>query len=472
MSRFVALSILFICIRSLPAQPGALAKLDVVATEPKGAPVTDLSAKDIRVHENGVVCPLVFFRFAGGKHEMAQLAPNEFANHPGPPVTVILLDRWNEEEMTMVSAWQDVNAAIGRMESVDRVYIYFLGNRGNLVPVRPLPGVETDLRTPEATPAAALISKLSDAVRSLNGLRDKANVDPMERADKTLQALHIVSAMASIAGPKNLVWVTHGFPIQLLNLTQQWVDYSGPLLGVAQLAVKSQVAIYTVDQSAEGAGADPAGLSRQTLELLSAQTGGRWFASGRTSDALTAIANDAHGTYRLAFFPPPENRKSKDQKLHIDSPRKGVRFLARVGFSGDEASPDDDEIVSDIFRRQSHSPFEATEIGLRVVRVPKPSGLQLEIHVDPADVFLEHAGDTYRGGLAVEIAQYRDGSFESAQPVLRRELTLSRAELESAMKDGIVIPGDIDVLDRVGQVRVMVLDLGLRGLGSVTVPVK
>jgi len=297
MPRIVVLSILFFCIRPVSAQPQALLKLNVVATETKGAPVSDLSAKDIVIRENGAPCPPVFFRFAGGKRELAQLAPNEFVNRPGPPVTLILLDRWNEQEMTMVSAWQDVNAAVGRMENVDRVYIYFLANHGDLVPVRPLPGAEADLRMPEAPPAAALVSKLNETVRSLTGLRNKANIDPVERADKTLQALHIVSAMAAIAGPKNLVWVTHGFPIQVLSLTQQWIDYSGPVLGVAQLAGKAQVAVYTVDQSSEGAGADPAGMSRQTLELLSAQTGGRWFASGRTSDALAAVSNDAHATY-------------------------------------------------------------------------------------------------------------------------------------------------------------------------------
>ena len=472
MPRLLAVSILFFCIHPMPAQDRALMKLNVVATEPKGAPVADLSAHDIQIHLNGVVCPPVFFRFAGVKREMTQLAPNEFANRPGPPVTLILLDRWNEREMTMASAWQDVSSAVGRMENVDRVYIYFLENHGNLVPVRPLPGAEADLRTPEAPPAAALVSKLGNTVRTLSGLRDMRNTDPMERADRTLQALHVVSAMAAIAGPKNLVWITHGFPIQVLNLTQQWIDYSGPLLGAAQLAVNSQVAVYTVDQSAEGAGADPAGMSRQTLELLSAETGGRWFASGRTSDALTAVTNDVRATYQLAFFLPPANRKSKDQKLHIESARKGVHLLTRAGLTGDEASTDPDEIESDVFTRQSHSPFEATEIGLRVVKTPKANGVHLEIRVDAADVFLDHEGDTYRGSLAVQFALYRDGSLEGAQPSFRQDLNFTQVEYEDAMKNGIVISRDVVVRGQMEQLRVMVFDRGIHGLGSVTLPVK
>ena len=472
MRRILVYSMLFFRAGLLSAQSPAVVKLNVVATDAKGAPVTDLTAKDIVVRQNGTPCPLVFFRFAGGKRELAQLAPGEFVNRPGPPVTLVLLDRWNEEEMTLAGAWQDVNAAVGRMENVDRVYIYFLGNRANLVPVRALPGGEADLRVPEAPPAAALVSKLSDTVRALTGLRDKNNIDPVERADKTLQALHIVSAMAAIAGPKNLVWITHGFPIQVLSMSQQWIDYSGPLLGLAQLAVQSQVAIYTVDQSAAGAGADPAGMSRQTLELLSSQTGGRWFASGRTSDALSAVANDAHGAYQVAYFLPSETRKSKDHKLRIDSARKGVRLLTRAGFTGDEASPDPDEIVSDVFTRQSHSPFEATEIGLRVVRTERPSGVHLEVHIDPGDVFLEHDGDRIRGSLACQFAVYRHGSFEGSQPAFREDLNFTQAEYQSAVKNGIVISRDVAIQDQIEQIRVMVFDRTIHGLGSVTLPVK
>jgi VWFA-related protein len=471
--RFLALFVLFICATPAWAQSQALVKLNVVATDAKGAPVTDLTAKDIQIREDGGSRPLVFFRFAGGKRAMAQPALNEFVNRPGPPVTVILLDRWNQEEMTMASAWQDVNAALGHLENADRVFIYFLGNHADLVPVQPLPGVETDLRGPPPLPSAALVSKLGETVKSLAGLRDKANIDPVERADKTLQALHIVSRMAAIAGPKNLIWVTHGFPLNVLSITGQWVDYTGPVMDVARLAVRAQVAIYTVDQSAAGAGADPAGMSRQTLELVSAQTGGRWFASGRTADALTAVGNDARGTYRLAYVSPAmEAKKSKDHKLRVESARKGVRLLARASFTGAGANPDPDEMLDDIFTRQSHSPFEATEIGLRVVRTPTPAGVHLETHIDPADVYLGHDGGEFHGSLEVKFALYRDGTLESAPPAIQQDLKLTQAEYDAAAKDGIVISRDVAAPGQMQQVRVMVIDRGIQSLGSVTVPVK
>lgn len=472
MPRSLGLLVLLASTSPALAQSRVLVKINLVATDSKGAPVTDLRASDIQVREDGGTRPVVFFRFAGSKLEMAQPGMNEFVNRPGPPVTVVLLDRWNESETTLATAWQDVSAAVARLENVDRLYIYYLANHGELVPVRALPGVETDLRLPEPPAASALVAKLNQSVRALNGLRDTANLDPLERANKTMQALGIVGRMAAIAGLKNLIWVTHGFPIQVFSLQQQWVDYTGPLMGLAQLAVRSQVAIYTVDQSAEGAGADPAGLSRQTLELVAAQTGGRWFSSGRAADALSAAARDARGSYQLAYLAPMKAKGPKEQKLRVESARKGVHLLTRAGFTGDEATADPDEIADDVFARQIHSPFEATEIGLRVARTAKPAAVHLDIHVDPADIFLARSGGRFQGSLSLKFALYTDGTYEDAPPAIRQDIDFTQEQYDSAMKSGIVIAHDVVVTDKIQQVRVMVFDRGIQGLGSVTVPVK
>ncbi len=474
MSRHLAVAVLLTCTTLSLAQPQFPIKLDVEATDAKGAPVTDLQPDDVRIREDGKLLPVVFFRFAGNvaasREPIGQPGPDEFVNRPAPPATLILLDRWNEREMTMASAWQDVSAAVKHLEDVDRVYIYFLGNHGELVPVRPLPGAEMDLRAPEPPTAAAMLAKLNEAVRSLSGLRDVGNLEPTARPDLTLRALGVVSRMGVIPGPKNLIWVTHGFPIQVLNASQQLVYYTGPLMGLAQTAARAQVAIYTVDQSAQGAGADIAGLSRQTLELIAAQTGGRWYASGRTADALAGAAADARGRYELAYYSPAHEDRSKEHKLRVESARKGIRLLARAGYSGEDASTDPDEVADDVFSGQSHRPFEATDIALRVAVTRKPGAIHMDIHVDAADIFLEHRGDRFQGSLSVKFALYRDGALQSAEPTIQKALNYTRQEYDSAMKNGIVIPGDVAISGEGGQVRVMVFDRMILRLGSVTVP--
>ena len=472
MSRAPALCVGLACVSQALAQSPVSIELNVAATDAKGAPVTDLRAADIRIREDGKLQPVVFFRFAGSQRPMAQPVPDEFINRPSRPLTVVLLDRWNEREMALASAWQDVGAAVGHLENVDRVYVYFLANHGEMVPVRPLPGVETDLRAVNQPTSAELVAKLNDAVRTLSGLRDIANIDPLMRADRTIQALAIVSRMAAIAGPKSLVWITHGFPLQVLSLTGDWVDYTGPLLGLCQIAARAQIAIDTVDQSAQGAGADVAGASRQTLELVSAQTGGRWYASGRTDDAIAGVSTDARASYRIAYRAPVHAGGPRMHKIRVESARKGVHLMTRQGYFGDEPPEDADNAAEDAFTSESHSPFDATEIALRVATSRKPAALHLDIHVDPADVLLERRGDRFHGSLFLKVALYHDGEFESVQPTIEQRVDLTQEQYDSALKNGIVIPRDVVVTGQIQQMRVMVFDRGVHGLGSVTVPVK
>jgi VWFA-related protein len=472
LSRILIVSVLLACTSQAVAQPQALVKLNVVATDAKGAPVTDLRAADIQVREDGKAQPVVFFRFAGSQGAPVQPAPDEFINRPSPPPRLILLDRWNEREMTLASAWQDVGAAVGRMEAVDRLYIYFLANHGELVPVRSLPGVETDLRAAPQPDSKELVAKLDDSVRKLSGFRDVANLDPVFRADATMQALGIVSRLAGLPGSKYLIWVTHGFPLQFLNLTEQWQDYTGPLLALSQTAAQGQVAIYTVDESAQGAGADVAGLSKQTLELLSAHTGGRWYSSGRTSDALAGAATDARGSYQIAYFAPAHDGAPKEHKIRVESPRKGLRLLTRASYLGDAAAPPPDELADYAFTNQEHSPFDATEIGLRVAMSRKPAAIHMEIHVEPGDLLLEHRGDRSHGSVAMKFALYSSGEFQDAQATIQQDIDLTQEQYDGARKTGIVIPRDLVVSGEIQQVRVMVFDLEGHGLGSVTIPIK
>lgn len=448
-----------------------LVTLTVVATDAKGVPITDLRTADIQVHEDGKPYPVAFFRYSGSRRPVAQPGPGEFINRPDPPLALVLLDRWNEKELTMASAWQDVVTTLEHLETVDRVYIYFLTNHGELLPVRALPGAEADLRAAAPPTSADLIARLNDAVRTTQGLRDSKNLDPVQSAQLTLQDLTLVSRMASLPGRKNLVWVTHGFPLEILNLTSQWVDFTTPIQQSAQAAVRSQVAIYTVDQSAQGAGADVAGLSRQTLERFASLTGGRWYSSGRTADALAGISADARGSYRIAYYSPARESGWREHKIRLDSSRKGVHLLTLEGYFGDEAPLDPDQMAEEAFAGESHSPFEATDIPLRVAASRKQAAVHVEIHVEPGDIFLEHRGERFQGSLSVKFALYRNGVYEDAAPTTSQDLDYTQEQYDLALKNGIVISRDVSVTDKIQQVRVMVYDRGIHELGSVTVPV-
>lgn len=453
--------------------PRRLVKLSVAATDAKGDPVLDLRAGDVQVREDGQPRPIVFFRFEGTNRTISPSAPREFINRPAPALTLIVLDRWNERLMTMASAWHDVSVALAHLESLDRIYVYFLTGHGDLLPVHPLPRPDADLRVPAPTTAAELVAKVNDAARAFEGFRDIDARDPVLRAKTTCDALSMLSLRASMAGRKNLIWVTHGFPLSARLVTGEWGDFTVSVQNLAQMVSRSQMVIYTVDQSEQGAGDDPAGLGRQTLKIFSALTGGRWYASNRTAEAIARAMADARGSYRLAYDSPVRENGRKEHKIRVDSVRRGVRLLTRETYFGDEPDPDPDQSAEAAFNSQSRCPFEATEIALRVAMSRRAAtAFHFDIYVDPADVLIHRPGERFEGGLNVMLALYSNSIFQDALLPNQKDLNFTQEEFDSASKNGILIPEDVTVKNQIQQVRVMVFDRALHRMGSVTIPIR
>jgi len=472
LTSFAGASLAFAQSSGKSALPQRLVKLSVVASDAKGDPVLELRAADVQVREDGQPRPVVFFRFEGNNRTISPPGPGEFIDQPAPAPTLILLDRWNERLTTMASAWYDVGVALAHLESLDRIYVYFLTGHGDLLPVHPLPRPDADLRVPPPTTAAELVAKVNDAARAFEGLRDIDARDPVLRAKTTCNALSMLSLRASIAGRKNLIWVTHGFPLSAPLPTGGWGDFTVPVRNLAQMVARSQMAIYTVDQSERGAGDDPAGLGRQTLKMFSALTGGRWYASDSTDEAIARAMADARGTYLLAYDSPVRENGRKEHKIRLDSVRKGVRLLTREAYFGGESDPGPDQSAAAAFNNQSHCPFEATEIALRVAMSRRAAtAFHFYIRVDPADVLIHRRGERFEGGLNVMFALYSNGIFQSQSFPVQKDFNLTQEEFDSASKDGILIPRDVTVGNRIQQVRVMVFDRALHRMGSLTIPI-
>jgi VWFA-related protein len=452
--------------------PQRLVELSVIATTNKDEPVTDLEASEVHLKEDGKARPLAFFRFAGSRRQIAAPAAGEFINRPAPPPTVILFDRWNETIMLAAEAWSDIGNAIQRLESVDRVYIYFLTPKGELYPVRPLPPADADLRGAAPVQAAQLRAALDETVKKLNGFRDMDVLDPGIRANTTLKALaNLGTQMSAIAGEKTLLWVTRGFPLQLF-IQGQSIDFTAQVRGIATAMVQSKVALSAVDQSARGAGADPVGESRQTLQTFSELTGGRWYESGDTVHALNQSISDTRGEYRVAYYSDFRQNDKKEHKIRIESSRKNVRFVTREGYFGNTPEPDPNIMEKASFNAESRSPFDASEIAVRVEFKEEQGGEHLTIHVNPSDILLAENGGEYQGHLSVAFAVYSSGTFKGATKPVDTAVNLSKDQLAQAQKDGIVLNQDVPHAEGADRLRVMVYDAGLHALGTVTIPLK
>jgi hypothetical protein len=229
-----------------------------------------------------------------------------------------------------------------------------------------------------------------------------------------------------------------------------------------------------VQQSVEGAADDPTNEGRQTLQQFSSLTGGRLTANGTSEAAIAGALTDGRGTYRLAYYAPVRESGGREHKVRLDSVRKGVRLLTREGYFAAEPDPDPDRAADDTFSRQSHLPFDSSEILLRVTMSPRRErgNLHLDIRVDPSDILVERRGKNFQGNLAISFSLYRNSVFDRALPSVNVDLNFTEEQWNGVLKDGIVIPQEISVGDEFQQVRVMVFDRRLLALGSVTVPAR
>jgi VWFA-related protein len=463
-----------------------LINLNVIATDAKGEPVTDLKSTDVRIKEDGKQRPIYFFHFDGYRRETAAPARDQSANHPGPPTTVILFDRWNETAITNASAWGDLDRLLDHMETAQRIYIYFLTARGDLYVVHGIPPAGSDRELEAPFTPAQLKAALDEAVKKLAALRPPDVLDPLIRTNTTLKALAAVgSFMAPIGGRKDLVWVTHGFPLVFMPTgdnggrgrqnsaaaatnAADMLDFTPQVRNLSTLANQSEISIYTVDESKNGAGADPTGEGRQTLQTLSSLTGGRWYPSGEIEDALNGISADARATYHVSFYSEVRPKDKKEHKLRLESDRKGIRLLTEEGFFADAPEPPAADIERTLINAAARSPFDATEIGLR----GQLDQGRLTLRIEPADIFLDHAGNQYTGHLGVSIASYAGDTLGNLTQPVEMNIRLGEDEYNKALKDGLSVNQNLTLNDTVHQIRAIVYDQNLRSLGSLTIPVK
>ena len=320
------------------------------------------------------------------------------------------------------------------------------------------------------SPLLSFAPKLDQGIQEYQGFRSRDDLSV--RINTTFQALEtLCTKMAAMAGRKSLIWVTEGIPLTVRAGPTGRVDFTPQVRSLSELAARSQIAMYTVDQT-NGTGASE--VSLRTLEMFSTLTGGRWYARDDAAHALADAMTDARGSYRLAYYSAAPEKDGKEYKIRLDTLRKGVRLLAREGFTSGVGGPSANQIETAAFNNQIDSPVDAAEIGLRVAlsRPQQPGAVNFDIRVDPADVLIDHSGENYQAKFDVIVAFYSEGKLKSTSPATRMSLTFTQAQMDRANKQGISIPLNLPVGGEIQNTRVIVFDPVLQALGSVTVPAK
>ena len=449
-----------------------LVTLDIAATNAQGEPVTDLQAADVQVREDGKVRPVVFLRFDGDQRAVAPAAKGEFVNTPSPSPMVLLFDHSSARMIATPSAWQEFENTLKQMPSLDRVYVDFATGRGELFRIHRLPLGE---QLEDADDVSKdVVSEMDQRVRKFQAMRDPEFDDPVQRATATFEPLYrLVQQMSSIPGRKSLIWLTHNVPMSV-RAADGNADFTDQIQEIIRTAARSNTAVYTIAQPAEGEKSDRDGESKQALQRIASSTGGRFYPKANVDTVMRDAAADAHGTYRLAYESATEATDPTEHKIRVESGRKGIHVRSpEVYRPAQSAQLDPDLLEQMALSTGSASPFDATDIQLRVTTSGSVSSgtMHFDVRVEPAGIFIAKNGDRYQAKLSIAFAFYGEGFLEQAPAGEPFNIDLSAEQFREAAKNGIHIGRDVGVTNKVQRVRVMVFDPALHGLGTVTIPI-
>ena len=257
--------------------------VSVIATGAAG-PVTDLTAREFSVFENGKLQKLATFSFEkpvlSEQKEASPLPPNVYTNRPSylkssGPLTILLLDALNTPAMDQTYFRRELLQYLGnQVQPGQRLAVFALGDELHLLQdftsdpkllriavERFTPKTSHELRQDETfmppPPEAASASYLR-MLRILKQLQaDRGEITTNQRVVATLAAIRTIArSVAGYPGRKNLIWVSSSFPLvyqaQLAfssEITRPvfYRTYERQLRQAANIIGDAQISIYPVD---------------------------------------------------------------------------------------------------------------------------------------------------------------------------------------------------------------------------------
>ncbi len=450
--------------------PSGLVRLNVTALDSAGTPVDDLKIGDLQVTDQGKGEKVVFFRQNPSTATAAPLAPHEFSNRTAgaPHSTVILFDLLNQNQADRLDAWHKLGRSLQQLESGDSLYLYLLALEGNLIPIHEIGGKAGD----DKTWTQQVEKTLDKAMKAASHARPSQMNDEEMVVKKTYVALEtLANQLAVLPGRRDIVWITNMMPNVWNTKTPcngDWVDCA---LYVPHLAVTLAGDNTTVNPLSYTSSPNPA--MTRDLEQIGLLTGGSSYFGDEIRTVLTQLARDAAHNYSMFYDTPPENWDRKWHKIRVTSERKGVKLRVKQRYYAFPDERKDAAKQQPVLAAAFQAPSDDPGIGLRATITPgaDAKAAQVQIRIDPADLFLHEEGDNFSGAVTFLIAD-RGASGPIGDPMLTGfPIHLTREQYVTAMKEGIPIAQAHPINDAIQKLRIIVLDQGSNIAGSLTIPV-
>ena len=449
--------------------PGRLMRLYPVTLDANGKPVTDLTADDFKITDQGKAAAVFSFHKPG--HEVAGGSDVlTFSNRTSgvtPHNIVILFDMINLVASDRLENWKALDKALPQLATGEHVYFYLLNLEGQLVPIHPIgPPAADDKTWPEK------VAPVLDKAMKANSHAIGVQVGAEEQQKKTFKALEDLAArLALLPGRRDIVWIANGLTTvndpKLIGCNGDWVECAlyVPHLAVTLAGAGVAVDPYTLigNLSAE---------VNYNMDQMAQLTGGRFFSREEIKSVVDQVAQSAAGSYTLFYEPGADNWNNKWHRIHIATERQGVKLQFRQRYYAVADTRTPVERIKGVLMDAFQSPTDFAEIGLRVKIAPlegKP-GVHLQIRIDPTDLVLRENGGKYSGSLYCLISD-RNATAPLGEPsVLDLKPELTAEQYKAVQKDGIPLEQDHPTTASI--LRVIILDQNTNQAGAVTFPIK
>ncbi|HSK45710.1 MAG TPA: VWA domain-containing protein [Candidatus Binatia bacterium] len=408
-----------------------LVVVDVVATDGKGQPVTDLKASDFALLEDGKPQKISGFNFEhpGGAPAHAvvvNLPPSVVTNAPkfqSNSLNVILFDTVNGDFAEHAYARDQLLKFLNSAELGRPVAIFALQTQLKL-----LHDFTTDNKALSAAvakyrpPAQGLTGETAESRAS--AFATLGDYHTSERGiETTLNQLNaLAKVLAGYPGRKNLIWLSESFPLTLypesmgqangdgqamrtgidpgssasnLQNVASFKTYAGLIKKVSDALMAAQVAVYPVDAGALGK--DDHLAAQHTMDNMAENTGGKSFKNSNDLVlGLRTSIEDGSTYYTLTYYPENKNWDGQFRTIQVKSSRANVSLRYRDGYYAvdpEKMTKEDSDAVAENFSRslELDAPSATQIIFQAQVQPPseKNKKVVVTLHIDPRTLAFE-----------------------------------------------------------------------------------
>lgn len=510
-----------------------LVVVDVVATDAKGTPVSDLQSIDFTVLENGRPQKITNFSFQHPEEitgTAAPMPPNVFTNVPAKKsssLNIILLDEMNGEFTSRAHALDELSKYLDSMPTIQPTAVYLLETRLRLLhdftrDPKVLKGVLSGFRPQVAT-------HVDDVYSAASAFTQKGSLQAGDvNIQATLRALNgLAQSLAGYPGRKNLIWLSEAFPVNLFpdifpspsstistrgpnsgssksggggvgmgaalqesspvspvamaqNGASSYSDYLGEVQKLADALMAAQVAVYPIDAAGVGR------ISRldawTTMRTMAERTGGKTFANQNDlNSSIRSSMDDGSTYYTLAYYPDDKNWDGKFRQIEVKTNHPGVNLRYRLGYYAldprleSKDKEDSKKLAADFSHALAVDTPSSTAVLFHATVAP-PAGngqkLQVNFAIDPRTLsYTEKEGGAQQASLGCAVAAYTEKGSMVRNEINNVIGTVKAEEFPKLLRSNFPCQCTIELKPGKYELRLGVVDKNSKQMGTTTASV-